>query len=305
MFTFVVWAIGLWIIYRVVMFLWLAISEFFAGLGDDRRERDQRKRQAENDAHYRQIHANDMAFCCECGAGNHPSVPFCYQCGKWMGGRPHEAPVPSPTRSRTPLRLFRVLSNNEAENKWEIDKSLDLPTSPQTTPGTDHEPAIGETQEAAAKAAAAHSWNRTPIRAEFVELATSDQKDSIRLWYSLTNTTNADYRIETLSSIITAVFAHSAKRDSGFLYAFNDGMISLEMPLTVPAHRSIRTMLTVALQTGRSVPDDPSEVAAAIYKKDVMNFLQSKYSKMKGFVLMDEATRYEIDFPFAWPETVE
>jgi hypothetical protein len=94
MFTFVVWAIGLWIIYRVVMFLAVVGSEFFSGLGDGWRERVQRKRQDENDARYRQIHANDMAFCCACGAGNHPNVQFCYQCGTWMGGRPHEAPEP-------------------------------------------------------------------------------------------------------------------------------------------------------------------------------------------------------------------
>jgi hypothetical protein len=46
-------------------------------------------------------------------------------------------------------------------------------------------------------------------------------------------------------------------------------------------------MLTVALQTDKSVPGDASEVAAAIYKKDVMTFLRSKYSRMKGFVLLD------------------
>jgi hypothetical protein len=94
-FTFVVWAIGLWIIYRIVMSLWVAVSEFFMGWGEERRERDQCKRQAEMEARYRQIHADDMAFCCECGAGNHPSMPFCYKCGKWMGGRrPHEGPEP-------------------------------------------------------------------------------------------------------------------------------------------------------------------------------------------------------------------
>src|ERR1700691_5975912 len=143
MFTFVVWAIGLWIMWRIGVFLWLAVSGFFESIGEERRERAHNKRWAENMERYRQLHANDMAFCCECGAGNHPSVPFCYQCGKWMGGRrPHEAPV-------------------------------DLPACPQ-------QPATGETHEATAKAAAvAHSWNRTAIRAEFGELAASDRKDRI------------------------------------------------------------------------------------------------------------------------------
>jgi hypothetical protein len=141
-------------------------------------------------------------------------------------------------------------------------------------------------------------WNRTAIRAEFVELATSDRKDTIRLWYTLTNTTEADYRIESMIGITTA-----AQAGSDSLYAFNQGMISVEMPLTMPAHRKIQTLLTVALQTDKSVPNDASDATVAIYKKDVMTFLRSKYSKMQGFVLMDEGTRYEIDFPGAWSQT--
>ena len=146
-------------------------------------------------------------------------------------------------------------------------------------------------------------WNRTAIRAEFVELAASDRKDRIKLWYTLTNTTDADYRIQNMSGITTAVSAHG-KTD--FLYAFNEGMISPEMPLIIPANGKIRAMLTVALQTEKSVPSDASDAMVTIYKNDVMSFLRSKYSKMQGFVLMDEGSSYEIDFPAgAWSETVE
>ena len=145
-------------------------------------------------------------------------------------------------------------------------------------------------------------WNRTAIRAAFVELAASDRKDRIKLWYTLTNTTDGEYRIQNMSGITTAVSAHG-KTD--FLYAFNQGMISLEMPLIIPANGKIRAMLTVALQTDKSVPSDASDATVTIYKTDVMSFLRSKYSKMQGFVLMDEGTRYEIDFPAgAWSETV-
>jgi hypothetical protein len=143
-------------------------------------------------------------------------------------------------------------------------------------------------------------WNRTAIRAEFVELATSDRKDTIRLWYTLTNTTDADYRLESMIGITTA-----AQAGSDSLYAFNKGMISLETPLIVPAHRKIQALLTVALQTDKSAPNDASDITVTIYKKDVMTFRRSKYAKMQGFVLMDEGTRYEIDFPFARPDKWE
>lgn len=38
MFTFVVWAIGLWIIYRVVMFLVMLVSDFCGGIVEGWRE---------------------------------------------------------------------------------------------------------------------------------------------------------------------------------------------------------------------------------------------------------------------------
>lgn len=160
-----------------------------------------------------------------------------------------------------------------------------------------------EKSEAAARAAA-QSWNRTAIRAEFVELATSDQKDSIRFWYTLTNTTDEDYRIETMRSITTAISMHG---EPDYLYSFSmagqaGGWISLETPLIIPARRKIRTVLSVAFRTDRSVPDDAPEATVTAYKKDVTAFLRSKYSKMQGFALLDEGTRYEIDLPFAWPD---
>jgi hypothetical protein len=163
-----------------------------------------------------------------------------------------------------------------------------------------------EKSEAAAKAAA-QSWNRTAIRAEFVELATSDQKDSIRFWYTLTNTTDEDYRIQSMSGITTAISMHG---EPDYLYSFSmagqaGGWISLETPLIIPAHRKIRTILSVAFRTDQSVRDDASEAAVKNYKKDVITFLRTKYSKMQGFVLLDEGTRYEIDLPFAWPDKWE
>ncbi len=163
-----------------------------------------------------------------------------------------------------------------------------------------------EQREAAAKAAA-QSWNRTAIRAEFVELATSDKKDSIGFWYTLTNTTDEDYRIENMSGITTAISMHG---ETDYLYSFSVGgqvpLISLETPLIIPAHRKTRTILSVAFPMDKSVPDDASEAAVTMYKKDVMTFLRSKYSKMQGFVLMDEGTRCEIDFPAgAWSETAD
>jgi hypothetical protein len=43
--------------------------------------------------------------------------------------------------------------------------------------------------------------------------------------------------------------------------------------------------------------------AEATYRSYVMNFLRSEYVGLKGYVVMDEATRYEIDFPLLGAST--
>jgi hypothetical protein len=48
------------------------------------------------------------------------------------------------------------------------------------------------------------AWSRAAIRAEFLEIATSDAKGAINLWYTVTNFTDEHYRIESMSGITTA-----------------------------------------------------------------------------------------------------
>jgi len=135
-------------------------------------------------------------------------------------------------------------------------------------------------------------WNRTAIRAEFREPATSESSASINLWFMLTNTTDADYRIDSLSEITSA-----GLMDNDALYGFNQG-ISFEVPLIIPAHRSAAVILHIPFPTEHlSVPDGASDSAVMAYKKNVMAFLRSKYSHLKGFAILDEGIRYEIDFP--------
>jgi hypothetical protein len=147
----------------------------------------------------------------------------------------------------------------------------------------------GNTQASAEKS---NERNRTAIRAEFVELATSHEKGTINFWYSLTNTTDADYKIDSLDEITTAGMTvdHS-------LYSFNRG-ISFEVPLIIPAHRNAKAIFhfVPSIDLNLSVHDDASANAVAKYKNNVMNYLRSKYAGLKGFAILDEKTRYEIDF---------
>jgi len=184
--------------------------------------------------------------------------------------------------------------------------------------------------ETQASAEGSKARNRTAIRAEFVELATSHEKDTIDFWYTLTNTTDADYRIDRLDEITTAGLTVD---DS--LYGFNQG-VSFDPPLIILAHQKTKTILHVTLanpnnaQVSRKTAEaflaldegkqqavlakmsaqakiallealrqraERSADGEATYENYVMNFLRSEFSGLKGCVVMDEATGYEIDFP--------
>ena len=131
------------------------------------------------------------------------------------------------------------------------------------------------------------------ITSEFIEPAVSNDKDIINLWYTLSNTTDTDYRVDSLSEITTA----GLTADDDALYSFNQG-ISFDVPLIVPAHRKTKVILHVIAPTNRlSIADDASDAAVNTYKADVLAFLRSEYANMKGLAIMDDRRRYEIDLP--------
>ena len=138
-------------------------------------------------------------------------------------------------------------------------------------------------------------WNKTAITAEFLELGTSEEEGTINLWYTLTNSTDADYRIDNVTDITTA----GLTRDDDALYAFNQG-VSFDVPLIVPARRKTEVMLHLRVPSSRlTIADDASDADVAAYKTSVRALLRSEYANMKGLVVMDEGPRYEIDFPLA------
>jgi len=177
------------------------------------------------------------------------------------------------------LELVKIFSRNENETEW---KTAELPNW-----------CWGHAaRNIQTRAERSRPRNRTAIQAEFVEIAASSKPGTINFWYALTNTTDDDYRIDTLSEITTAGWVVN---DS--LYEFNQG-ISFEVPVIIPAHRRTLVMLHADLSPGNlSVPDGASESAISVYRSNVMKFLQSNYAASAGFAILDERRGYEIDFP--------
>lgn len=144
----------------------------------------------------------------------------------------------------------------------------------------------------ATSSVAEEPWDRTAIRARFVELATSDEEGTINFWYRLTNTTDADYRIGSFDDVETAGWAAGDT-----LYNFNQG-VSFETPIIIPAHGAALVMLHVVMPTSHlSVREGASEKAVRAYKRKVTDFLRSEFADFNGVVILDERVRYRIDLP--------
>jgi S1-C subfamily serine protease len=122
-------------------------------------------------------------------------------------------------------------------------------------------------------------WNRTAIRAEFVELATSNERTTVNFWYALTNTTDADYRIDSLDEVTTAGLI-----GDGSLYGFNQGL-SFEVPLIIPAHRQTNAILHFIPSIGLnlSIPDAAPATAVKRYKKKCNEFSPFVLLHVDGF----------------------
>ncbi len=134
-------------------------------------------------------------------------------------------------------------------------------------------------------------WNRTAIQAEFVELAPSNEEGKVNLWFTLANTTDTDYKIERVNEVTTAGWTIDDE-----LYAFNQG-VSFDVPLIVPAHQKTKALVHVNFPKEHlRVPDDASYADVAAYRTKVMAFLRSEYAGWRGIVVLDERTRYRVDF---------
>lgn len=177
-------------------------------------------------------------------------------------------------------------------------------------------------------------WNRTAIEAEFIGPAASEEKDVINLWYSINNSTPDDYKINQNSDVTTAGWTTSDDALYGFnqgisfdpiiIPAHRKAKIILHVPLatregatgggtispqSAEAFLSINeseypAMLTKLSSESRFALLEALRQRAkkradgeVTYERFVSIFLHSEFVGLRGFVVMDDTNRYEIDFP--------
>lgn len=108
--------------------------------------------------------------------------------------------------------------------------------------------------------------------------------------YDLDNETDTDYRLEKGPNIVVM----SRLKSGGTLSA--DEPITLDSAAFVPARNRTRIALEI-----NHIFNWPGQTGA--YAEHAFNQLVAgDVAGIAGFVLFDQTSRYEIDFPAAWPE---
>jgi hypothetical protein len=108
--------------------------------------------------------------------------------------------------------------------------------------------------------------------------------------YDLDNKTDTDYRLAKGPSIVVM----SRLKPGGALSA--DEQIALDSAAFVPARNRTRIALKV------SHPFNWPAQKGAYAEQALDQLVNGDVAGVAGFVLFDQANRYEIDFPAAWPE---
>jgi hypothetical protein len=136
-------------------------------------------------------------------------------------------------------------------------------------------------------------WNPSAIKSSFagVQVREMDAANAVLVfYYDLENTTDFDYRLESGPNLVLM----SRLKSNGSLSS--EKPIKLSYPAFVPA----RSRARVALEIARPFAW-PTRTDAASQGK-FRELVNGEVANLKGFVLFDGATRYQIELPGAWQE---
>jgi hypothetical protein len=141
--------------------------------------------------------------------------------------------------------------------------------------------------------AAPNSWNSGAIHGTLAAVRVRELDPThaaVIFFYDLENRTDSDYRLSSGPNVVIM----SRLQSSGILSS--DQQISLDATAFVPAKNRTRIALEITHAFEWPVQRD----AAA--EKQLRQFVVDQISGLEGFVLFDQATRYQIELATSTPE---
>lgn len=139
----------------------------------------------------------------------------------------------------------------------------------------------------------AQAWNSTAITARYIgtQLREIDAANAaLFLAYELQNDTNSDYRV----SDGPGLFFMSRVKPDGSLSS--QEQIHLSYPTFLPARQRARIALEIAHSFVWPVESDPQ------FQDKLKEFFNQRLADVQGFVMFDQAGRFQIEFPAGWRE---
>lgn len=141
-------------------------------------------------------------------------------------------------------------------------------------------------------------WNEAAITAKYDSSGVEGQDQDIYVAYDLKNNTDSDISISDDSEVHLG-----AQLQRGDAMSFSDGKIlSIDYPIFIPARRTARCEVHLKYPYkepyNASMPDDQK----TDYYTRLAKYMTDELGNLNGFVLLYDASRYQINLPPGWKE---
>lgn len=141
-------------------------------------------------------------------------------------------------------------------------------------------------------------WNTAAIKAEYDTTDTEGEKNTVVFYYTLENTTDFDYLVESSDRILMSATLMKEKN----LSPFGENQ-KIDYPLFVPARKRIRFPIHIGYICPLKEKKDANLEERRKFRRDVEKYVMDEMGNLDGFDLLDETNRYEIIFSSGWKQS--
>jgi hypothetical protein len=136
-------------------------------------------------------------------------------------------------------------------------------------------------------------WSKQAITAEYDYVSTDDD-NKIFFYYTVQNNTESDYRLESDTQVELAARLKEEK-------AFDSSgkIVTLDYPVFIPVKGRVRLKVKIPQTYPAHDKEETSDERHNHHTK-VAQYITTEATNLDGFVLLDTANKYEIDFPSGW-----
>jgi hypothetical protein len=141
-------------------------------------------------------------------------------------------------------------------------------------------------------------WNQNAITAKFDTLDVQGQDNHVYFSYTLENHTDSDFTLTDNSGVHLGA---SLKRGNSISFS-NDDYLSTTYPIYIPAKHNVRVVLNIKYPYNAPISQYATDDEKSDWKTKLAGTIVKEMTNLDGFVLMDDASRYQINFPNGWAD---